>query len=251
VGIFEIGAPLGRRCVTKVGGDALIATVDGPVLLSRVLPGGRMASGMRVTDKLGRLLADQAALSGSSCGWRFVSVPQGQPAGLKSPSGGEVEQFAVNLRTGAWCRFRGMNSSCWALFNDRPYFGATNGRVVEANTGTRDLDAEVVAEALQAPSYLRRPRVNKQITMVSPLLEAAAAIPLRVGLAANFAPRPQTTADTTIGVAGGVSTPWGSPWGSPWSTPSKTVEAWIGHSARGVAIAPYVRIEQSDKRVAW
>jgi hypothetical protein len=251
VGVFKIGSPLGRRCAVKIGGDVMIATVDGPVLLSKMLSGGRTARNVNVSGKLGKLLLDQARLTPTDFGWQPFQYPGGRFAWLNYPTGGEFEQFPVNLDTGAWTHLRGWNASCWSLFNDKPYFGAPAGKIIEAWTGVTDDGEDVQAEAHQAFSYLGARNMQKQVQLVSPLLEAAAAVPVRLGLASDFAVNPGASVDASIGTAGGVSTPWGSPWGSPWSSPSHSVHAWLAHSARGYAIAPHLRVAQRDKLIAW
>jgi hypothetical protein len=252
VGVFRIGKPLGRRAAVKAGGDILVVTVDGPVMLSKVLPGGRLAESFKMTDKLGRLIPDQSALTGDEFGWQFQHYPRGQFAMINYPTGGDFEQYVVNLRSGAWGKFRGMDASCWAVFGENLYFGTAAGVVMKADTGANDAGTNIVAVARQAFSYLGNRTQNNHVTMCGPLLECAGNIPLEMGLAADFAPRAATTVNLTVGQSSSSSQWDTAQWGvAQWAGGDVAVQPWFAHEARGYAIAPHVTIRQNAEPVSW
>lgn len=252
VGVFRIGAPLSRRAAVKVGGDVLVVTQDGPVMLSQALPGGRMAGGIKMTDKLGRLIPDQAELTGSEFGWQFISYPRGQYALINYPSGGNFEQYVVNLRTGAWCKFTGMDASCWSLFNNHLYFGTEAGVIMKADTGANDNGLDIVADGRQAYSYLGDQSRNKHVTMVGPLMESATAIPLQMGLAADFNADPDAIVQATLGAESeGVLWDAGNWDEAGWAGDDVAVQAWFAHTARGYAISAQIKVQQNSEPVVW
>ncbi|MGE0853290.1 MAG: hypothetical protein AB7O44_27385 [Hyphomicrobiaceae bacterium] len=254
LGVFEIAPPLGIRCAVKIGGEALVATIDGVTALSAVLPGGRSARRVNASDNLGKFWLDQARATGSSFGWQMLHFPGLRALLVSYPAGGgQFEQFVANLATGAWCRFRGLQASCWSLFGDRLFLGGPNGQVIEANVGTSDRGASVLFEGQQAfwsPSGKAR---NIQAQALRPLLEATGSIEVDLSLYADYSPVPAATVHATLGAVGGGGTPWNSAkWNTfKWGAPSKVVQGWIGHAAQGYAISPAVKGQQRNDLVAW
>lgn len=253
VGVFSMARPIGRRCVIKVGGEAVVVTVDGYTQLSRVLPGGRTASDVNVSDRLGKIVLDQIRATGTEFGWQIIHYPRGRRLLVNYPTGGLHEQHAVNLTTGAWCRFRGMDAHCWSLFGDRLFFGTSTGRVVEADVGTNDIGADIVAEGQQAFTALRDPGRNKQVNALRPQLEATGGVDFDVALYADYSPVASATVHARFGVASVAGPKWNQvKWNSvKWGKPSKAVQGWIGHAARGYAISPSISLVQRNDLIAW
>ena len=52
VGVFNIGRPIGRRCVEKVGADLIVTTENGFLPLSKILPLGLSAPSAAISDKI-------------------------------------------------------------------------------------------------------------------------------------------------------------------------------------------------------
>ncbi|HUU25583.1 MAG TPA: hypothetical protein VMW68_08495 [Methyloceanibacter sp.] len=253
IGIYDFGTPISRRGVIKLGGDALILTSDGATLLSQVIPGARGASGITVTDKLGKFLLDQIKSTGAEFGWQAIHYPRGRRLLINYPIGGAHQQFAANLATGAWTQFQSMNASCWSLFGDRLFFGGPGGLVVEADTGVSDQGADIVAKGQLAFSPLRGPVGNRHVQMVRGLFEAAGTIDVDISLFADYSPVPEATVQATFGTVGEAGGEWGvAEWGVDfWAGPSKVAQNWVGHAARGYTISPAVSVAQNNNRVAW
>ena len=253
VGVFSMGAPIGIRGIENIGGEAIVLTADGYTQLSRVLPGGRSARGVNVSDKLGKFALDQIKASGASFGWQAIHYPRGRRLIVNYPAGGNYEQHVVNLATGAWCRFRQMQARCWALFGDRLMFGTAAGEIVEAETGVNDRGAMILAEGQLAFSRFRGQVRNVQVQAVRPLLEGTGSIDAAISLYADYSPAPSATVQATLGAVGGGGSPWNSfKWNTTkWGAASKAAEGWFGHAARGYAISPAVKVEQKNDRIAW
>jgi hypothetical protein len=85
----------------------------------------------------------------------------------------QYEQYVRNSNTGAWCRFTGWNARTFCLFNDRLYFGDTNGNIVLADTSSADTQYgygdngnPVLRKATQAYIRLTQPGQKTRVTGV-------------------------------------------------------------------------------------
>lgn len=135
-GVYEIGAPIGRRCVTKVGADLAIICIDGVVPLSKALITDRAAALTATITKMIQPVMNQSARDwGANFGWQLIGYPRGTRAILNVPvtENTEQRQYVMNTITGAWCRFTGENANCWAVFQDRLFYGGNAGQIYEAD----------------------------------------------------------------------------------------------------------------------
>ena len=134
-GVFRISKPIGTRCLTKLGGDLLIITQQGYFPLSSILNKDR-ANGVSISDKINPIVEGKDFEKKWSIhwyskeGWILINAP----SKVESYS---YEQHILNYKTGAWCRFIGMDAESWLVINDNIYFCNSSG-VFEANTGFKD-----------------------------------------------------------------------------------------------------------------
>lgn len=186
VGVFDMGAPIGRRCLTRVGADIAIICVDGVVPLSRAMIFERAAvQKVSLTQNIQRAMNEAARDYMDHFGWQLISYPRGTRAILNVP---QIEndtqvQFVMNTLNGAWCMFDGMNANCWELLNDLLYFGGNNGIVYQADTGGGDPDLPMTADMMTAYNYFGDRGHQKRWMMCRPLLTTDQSVVL--GLAFN------------------------------------------------------------------
>lgn len=186
VGVFNMGAPIGRRCLTQVGADIAIICVDGVVPLSRAMIFERSAvQKVALTQNIQPTMNQAARDYMSNFGWQLISYPRGTRAILNVP---QVEndtqvQFVMNTITGAWCLFDGMNGNCWELLNDLLYFGGNDGIVYLADEGGCDPVNPLVADMMTAYNYFGERGNLKRWMMVRPLLNTDQSV--NPGLAFN------------------------------------------------------------------
>lgn len=173
VGVFDMGAPIGRRCLTRVGADIAIICVDGVVPLSRAMIFERAAvQKVALTQNIQREMNQSARDYMSNFGWQLISYPRGTRAILNVP---QIEnttqvQFVMNTLNGAWCEFTGMNANCWELLNDLLYFGGNAGIVYQADTGGGDPDLTMRADMMTAYNYFGDRGHQKRWMMCRPLI---------------------------------------------------------------------------------
>lgn len=150
VGVWQIGAPVGRRCYLKYGGDLLLITNEGVVALAKRLPAVGGNPSASITDKIQIAMADAVTQYGANFGWQLLNYPNANQLYLNVPVGeGDQQQFVQNNITRAWCNFTNWDANCWELFNDEPYFGG-DGVVNQAWSGTTDNGANIDGLALQS-----------------------------------------------------------------------------------------------------
>ena len=141
VGIFTVGKPIGRRCMSNLGGDLIIVTQDGVVSMQAALQYGRDAGAKAmVTSKIQTLFSEQSRAYFTNWGWQPIVYPRSRYFIVNVPQVQDTTmiQLVMNTVTGSWCRFSNMNAECWGVANDLLYFGATNGIVYQADVGYLD-----------------------------------------------------------------------------------------------------------------
>lgn len=226
VGVFNMGAPLGRRCLTKVGADVAVICVDGVVPLSKVMIFERAAAPkITLTANIQRVMNESARLYGSNFGWELMSYPRGTRAILNVPVGenDRQEQYVMNTLNGAWCRFTGMHANCWALLNDIPYFGGNTGIVYQADEGGADQDQTMMADMMTAYNYFGQRGNNKRWTMCRPLLTTDGIVVPGLAFNVDF----ETDAPITVPSTSAGAT-------SLWDVALWDVGLWAGATTTGI-----------------
>jgi hypothetical protein len=140
-GRYSLSPPMGMNAWASVGGDLLIATVDGivPVSASITKTAGQLELAM-ITRSI-RPMWREEVLAKRAWSWTikkwdeyggiFVTWPGGSP--------GNRYCAAANNATGAWCRFVGYDATCFMVMRGSMYFGTQGGIVMQADrTGYDD-----------------------------------------------------------------------------------------------------------------
>ncbi len=148
-GTYKIPRPVGEKCVCSLGGDVVYLGEDGYYKLSQLLSAPESEKATAFSDAINPTLQD---LKGSlkNYGWKvqpyqadgllFINVPQ---------TGANVVQHVMNLQTGAWSRFTGMNAFDWAELGGNLYFCGPGG-VYQAQTGQNDDGGAILWEFMGA-----------------------------------------------------------------------------------------------------
>lgn len=150
IGVYSLGAPIGRRCWTKFGGDLLIITQDGVVPMSGSLQSSRLDPRVSITNKIQYAMSSAISAYGANFGWCLLYYPKENQLILNVPyDEGEQQQYVMNNITKSWCNFTGWYANCWELHLDDPYFGG-NGYVGLAWNGTTDDNSNIDGFSLQS-----------------------------------------------------------------------------------------------------
>jgi hypothetical protein len=159
-GRYNMSPPMGMNAHISVGGDLLIAGVDGILPTSGALTKDAAALELAaITRSIKRMWRDEViakrAYPWTMCKWdeyggMFITLPGGQP--------GSQRCLVVNTATGAFARFTGWDAQCFMLMTGNMYFGTQTGLVMQADRTGYDDGRPYVAtlvggwEMFQSPS---------------------------------------------------------------------------------------------------
>jgi len=150
IGIWQLGAPIGRRCWIKYGGDLLLITQDGVMPMSGSLQSSRLDPRVSITNKIQYAVSQAVSSYGANFGWSLLYYPKENQLILNVPiATGQEQQYVMNTITKSWCNFTGWSANCWEIWKDDPYFGG-DGYVALAWQGTVDDTFNINGFALQS-----------------------------------------------------------------------------------------------------
>jgi hypothetical protein len=244
VGVFEIGAPIGWRCMRKYGGDLMIQTVDGIISASAAFQRGRDdAKQLAITDVIQGAVAESGSLYKAAYGWHMTLFSEASMLLVNVPESTGVKQWAMNTVTKAWGRFLGWETTCFEIFNGALYFGGV-GAVVRAWTGKNDNGTKIVAEVVPAFSYFDSPGSSKQWTMLQANIEwDANPLAIKVGFDVDFRTQPPTQQIALGSSSGGSNWNEGEWNGAVWSGSATVQSEWYVVDGLGIAGAPHMIFE--------
>ena len=201
-GMYQIGAPVGRRCYLRISGDMQIITVDGLVGMSEMLSTDRAAANrVSLTSVVMNLIAIDTQNYKNNFGWQVIEHPFNSMVILNVPiqENNQAQQYVMNTITGAWCRFvgtdptgsinynYGINSNCWEIDAfDNIYFGGNDGTVYQWNIGASDNNLPITAVVKTAYNNFGNGSQLKRYTMLQPLITTTGTPIPSVGINVDF-----------------------------------------------------------------
>lgn len=231
VGVFDVPSPIGRRCFVKYGADVALLTIQGVFPLSQLLSVDESrAKRVALSERIASALTSQAKLYAANFGWEMVVYPKGTRLIVNIPTteSSASVQYVMNTLTGAWCEFTHTHSAnCWLVYNDNLYFGANEGCVYRADTGSADIDDPIVAIGQSAYSAFGSGNV-KNFKLVKPLVTLSVGDRPSVGISTDFVETDVLYQPSTeIVASGGV---WDvSRWDvASWGGQDVNISDWVG-----------------------
>lgn len=226
VGVYDLGAPVGRRCFLRVAGDLFIICVDGIVPMSQMLSTDRTAANrVSLTAQIMDTMREAVQLYGSNFGWQFIGYPRGTLGILNVPTAtnSAAQQYVMNTLTGSWCRFLGLNVNCWELFHDELYIGRNDGTVYLFDTDSADGTTPITATLNTAFNYFKSRGRRKRFLAVKPIITTDHSVVPGVGINVDFSQTGTATAPSFSGSGGAA---WDvSQWDSATWPPNSTIVA--------------------------
>jgi len=207
VGVYDVGTPIGRRCFLKVAGDVFIMTLDGILPMSQMLSTDRTAANrISLTAMIMDTFRQATNSYSGNFGWQFIAYPKGTLAIANIPraTDSSAVQYVMNTLTGAWCRFVGINSICWEVFNDNIYFGTVNGLVYQWDVDSGDGNSSIVATVNAAFNYFKNRGRRKRFAMVRPLITTDHNVTPGVGINVDYGTMGEVSTATFAGVVGSL-----------------------------------------------
>lgn len=202
VGLYQVGAPIGRRCFLRISGDLQIITVDGVVGMSEMLSTDRAAANrVSLTSIIMNEVALASAQYKNNFGWQLTEYALGTLAILNIPmkENQQQMQFVMNTITGAWSRFIGLdptgavnqaygiNANCWEVDgNDNVFFGDNNGTVWQWNVGSGDGPQPITCVAKGAYNSFGNAAQLKRYTSLQALITSGDTVVPAIGINVDF-----------------------------------------------------------------
>lgn len=172
-GTYKISRPLGVNCMSKAGGDVMIMTEDGIVPMSKVQTLDQIAlQNVAVTQPIQPEWIKSVIDRTGYTGWQVTlwSLQSMAIINLPKVNSADKTQFVVNARTGAWARYVGWDANCFAVFNNKLFYGSSDGRVMQAEVGSADDGANYTATIFPSFTSLGGGVNHKQLRMVHPYI---------------------------------------------------------------------------------
>ncbi len=243
LGTFKLGRPLGTdRCLLSVGADLAIMTTDGIVPVTKAIQLDRGATDLgAITSRIGPTWRDTvAAIGTTSPQWQLSAFPKRQMAIVNLPSTYGLYQYVMNTETGAWCRFVGLTSSCWATWQDRLFFGSSDGSVYEAEVGANDNGQPIDALLVGAWRRYGDGFSSKFTKLIAVDAQIGSATKMYAGISTDYqASLPSALLSSTSNVPAAM---WGSAiWGVSVFPGTSLVRTYASAGADGIALAPTIR----------
>lgn len=256
VGIFQLSAPMGRRCFVKLADDTAVITRSAVYPLAKSLRVSDTDKRVGLTRKIQRVFAETAEKHKDLFGWQVLLYPEASMLIVNVPFLNFPDrnivyswQFVMNTMTGAWCRFTNQHSEAWLAFDGKLYF-ALHNRVNQAWNGESDRGAPVVGKAKTAFSSLGTGR-QKQVKMVRPIFQANRDITLQLGIDVDYADNVGQTskASYTQSLSLWDDAVWNY---SVWNGSSLTIARWRSVNAKlGRTAALRLRVSAKDVSMLW
>lgn len=246
-GVYRIGRPLGQRAKFQAGGDLAIATDIGIVPMSQAINTDLGALGNKaITHSIEDDWAAEVLQRVGTYPWHVEMWPTKQILIVAMPSYSSLPRrcYVANIRTGAWCRYTGWDTHCLGLYQDRLFFGTSDGKIVEAESGGTDQGATYTAQYAGLGEHCGFPGLPKVLSMARPVYLTTQSIGDKVSACADFvstfpsAPSAAAIIPTANSWDSGL---WGTALWSDTLTQSVNKD-WSAVSAVGFAVAPALQV---------
>jgi len=141
-GRYKIAPPLGMNAHIPLGGDLLIATVEGIVPISQAITKtAEQLDLAALTRTIKPMWRDEVLAKRGNYPWTMKNWEEYGGLFVTWPGGTVGNQYCgvANAATGAWCRFKGWDATCFMRLRGDMFFGTQNGLIQQADrTGYDD-----------------------------------------------------------------------------------------------------------------
>ena len=248
VGVYSVGAPVGRRCFQSYGADSLIVSKDGVMPMSKALATGRTNTSISITDKIQQAMSDATSTYGANFGWEIQIYPEENLVILNVPVTNGSQQFVMYAINGSWCRFLGWDAKTFVRMGTGLYAGMA-GKVMQVYTGQSDNGAQINGEVLASFQY-HGGMYSKRYTMARPIISTTAGASILLGLNLDFDQSPPTGTIVASNNPAGV---WGTGvWGTfKWGGDYVINKNWQTVGGVGYCSAIHMRISALNSKMKW
>ena len=138
-GRYTASAPLGMNAWTPIGGDVLLATVDGIIPISAAITKDASQLALAAISRPIKPLWRNEVAAKRGLPWTMCKWDEYGGLFVTWPGGAIGNQYCgvINVETGAWARYTGWDAMCFGRMHGGMFFGTQTGEIMEANvTGT-------------------------------------------------------------------------------------------------------------------
>ena len=248
-GLWKIGAPVGRRCWIKYGGDLLIITQDGVVPMSGALQSSRLDPRVSITNKIQYAVSQAVSSYGQNFGWSLLYYSKENQLIMNVPiATGQEQQYVMNTITKSWCNFTGWNASCWEIWQDNPYFGG-NGYVGLAWQGTTDDISNIDGFAIQSfQNYGSATQKQCKMIRYHLLSNGSPAISGNVNVDYDLANQNASLSFTPLAYSTWDNGSWDLAY---WGSGLSPIAEWQGATGIGYTFAPTLNSASQGIELQW
>ena len=248
VGRYVLGGkPLGKNAWMRAGGDLIIATLDGMVPLSQALNKDPAALSLAAVSRNIEPDWRTEAVARQSLPWEVEKWDDENLAVVSLPVVGATTAarcFVVNMETGAWARFTGWDTRSLAVHSGLLYFGTSDGKIMQANTGGNDDGATYVCQLALHFDHLKAPGRRKEMKQARATFRGSKPftpkLSCSVDYAQTFPSPPSSIADFTVDEWD--SAIWDVAEWDATSSESVTSTRWVSITGAGFAHALQIQI---------
>lgn len=250
-GSYKISKPIGYRCTMQYQGDVVVICQDGYFPMGKALATANAGDSLvAFSDNIRGLVIERTSMNKDIKGWQGLIYTKKGYAIFNVPVATQFEQHVINVNTGAWCRFTGIRSFCWCIYDDRAFFGGVDG-VYQFDSAWSDDGAPIEGVVEQAYNDLGTPNIKK-VQLLNPRTSSTAPFALTVYPDVDYRKR-------NLAYINNIGLSVGSKWDvSPWNTSNWAIDTadevnsqWIMTSATGFKVSVVFKTKTRGIIVDW
>lgn len=146
-GRYTLSKPLGMNAHQAIGGDVLVATVDGIIPMSASIDKDASQLEMAAITRPIKTMWQDEVVAKQGLPWTMAKWDEQGVLFVTWPGGnaGSYRFGVVNVATGAWSRYTGWDAMCFGRLGASLYFGTQGGVIMQAERGGTDDGAPYTA----------------------------------------------------------------------------------------------------------
>jgi len=250
-GSYKMSKPIGYNCLVPYQGDIVIISEDGYIPLSRALAlGASGQSNYAFSDNIRGLVLDRTSTGRDKKGWQGIIYTKRGYGIFNVPNNLTFEQHVINVNTGAWCRFTGINSRIWCEYDNNLYF-ASPKIVYKFDSSWSDDGLEIEGHIEQAYNNLGT-NALKRIPLLNPKTKCSSNYNLVIYTNMDYE-KQKVDYHTSIGIDDGAK--WNkAKWNeAKWSCSKAELirSQWIENSAVGYKASIVFKTKTKGRTIEW
>lgn len=164
VGVYRIAPVKGINANISAGGDFLVATEEGIIPISMAVNKDVAALSLSAVSAAIEPEWKKKNLERTNIPWEMMKWPSKNMMVVSVPATEATQQllcFVANIQTGAWTFYTGWDARCIGLWADSGYFGTSDGKILQMETGGSDDGMPYTCVYVGLPDSVKSPAAYK------------------------------------------------------------------------------------------